>query len=250
MKKGFTLTETLIVLVVIGILAAILLPVARNIVPDRNLTKFKKAHNTLGAAIRELVQSEEYYLNGDLGTRVNGEKIDGNHSGDITYFCETMADVLNLKTKNCSQLDEDFEISFWQINTTKYIDLSCRKTKVDFELITSDNIYFYQTAPKITFGIRWADASPSLKADCQDPAFYQAYKPNCDYTPLFAAKSSAVTDDNDFGGVYKVLCIDIDGRPSNATEDDCVNECPFGYGIRADGKILTGARAQEWLEKE
>ena len=26
-------------------------------------------------------------------------------------------------------------------------------------------------------------------------------------------------------------------------------EDPFGYGIRADGKILTGKRADEWLEK-
>ena len=27
------------------------------------------------------------------------------------------------------------------------------------------------------------------------------------------------------------------------------DEDPFGYGIRADGKIFLGARAQEWLQK-
>ena len=48
---------------------------------------------------------------------------------------------------------------------------------------------------------------------------------------------------------YKIFCMDIDGVPENATEDDCVNECPFGYGIRADGHVLIGARADEWLEK-
>ena len=26
-------------------------------------------------------------------------------------------------------------------------------------------------------------------------------------------------------------------------------EEPFGYGIRADGKILVGSRAQQWIEK-
>ena len=26
-------------------------------------------------------------------------------------------------------------------------------------------------------------------------------------------------------------------------------EDPFGYGIRADGKVLPGARADEWLQK-
>ena len=47
-----------------------------------------------------------------------------------------------------------------------------------------------------------------------------------------------------------MFCIDIDGVPANATETNCVNECPFGYGIRVDGKIIAGKRATEWLEKE
>ena len=46
------------------------------------------------------------------------------------------------------------------------------------------------------------------------------------------------------------MCNDIDGIPSNATQDDCINECPFGYGIRYDGKIIAGKRAQEWLERD
>ena len=27
------------------------------------------------------------------------------------------------------------------------------------------------------------------------------------------------------------------------------NECPFGYGVRANGKVLFGARVEEWLNK-
>ena len=46
------------------------------------------------------------------------------------------------------------------------------------------------------------------------------------------------------------MCIDIDGIPTNATTDDCVNECPFGYSLRADGKIFLGAKAKEWLAKD
>ena len=56
-------------------------------------------------------------------------------------------------------------------------------------------------------------------------------------------------DSRGFVRVYKNFCIDIDGIPANATRYDCVNECPFGYGIRYDGKILNGLRAEEWLEK-
>jgi hypothetical protein len=41
--------------------------------------------------------------------------------------------------------------------------------------------------------------------------------------------------------VYKILCVDVDGIGKG--------EDPFGYGIRVDGKILLGPRAQEWLDK-
>ena len=59
-----------------------------------------------------------------------------------------------------------------------------------------------------------------------------------------------VIDEHGFDASYKAVCIDVDGIPKAATSDNCVNECPFGYGIRYDGKIIAGARAQEWIAKE
>ncbi len=47
------------------------------------------------------------------------------------------------------------------------------------------------------------------------------------------------------GGIetsYVILCFDVDNADSAVA--------PFSFGIRADGKVLPGARAQEWLEKE
>ena len=43
--------------------------------------------------------------------------------------------------------------------------------------------------------------------------------------------------------------MDIDGLGKNSTNSNCDNECPFGYGLREDGKIIAGARAQQWLQK-
>ena len=48
-------------------------------------------------------------------------------------------------------------------------------------------------------------------------------------------------DENGFDIAYKIFCMDIDDF--NQGED------PFGFGIRADGKILTGERADEWMNK-
>ena len=42
----------------------------------------------------------------------------------------------------------------------------------------------------------------------------------------------------------------IDGIPKDAIMWRCINECPFGYGIRVDGHIITGKKADEWLAKD
>ena len=55
MKKGFTLSEIMIALVVIGVITSILLPVAFNNVLNENVMKFKKGNATLAKVINELV---------------------------------------------------------------------------------------------------------------------------------------------------------------------------------------------------
>ena len=103
MKKAFTLAEILIVLSVIAIITAILLPSARNAMPNEDIMKFKKAHNTLYTAIRELVTSDKYYLDGDLGVKPNGDILKQNLENTDKYFCQTFADVVNAKSTNCQE---------------------------------------------------------------------------------------------------------------------------------------------------
>ena len=79
----------MIVLSVIGVLTAILLPVARNTMPNEDVMKFKKAHSAIYATIRELVASDKYYRDGDLGVKPSRDLIDRTHDGDKTYFCCT-----------------------------------------------------------------------------------------------------------------------------------------------------------------
>ena len=104
-QKAFTLAEILIVLTVIGILTAILMPIAIQSAPDENILKFKKANATLGTVIRELVNSDRYYLDGDLGVKADGTQITGAANGNQTYFCNTLAEILNTKSTNCIVTD-------------------------------------------------------------------------------------------------------------------------------------------------
>lgn len=261
-KLAFTLSEVMIALTVIGIISAVAIPVALQSAPDKNILKFKKGHATIYKVINQLIASDKYYKDGDLGIKANGEQIYGgfynpnfpapaadhygNNPGNIQYFCRSFADLISTKTVNCSTVktaENDCFYTFIEYNKTLdpsrpyIIDLETAKQRVDnsckdkagtvgSEIVTSDGITYYQTNPQATFGIEW----DNLEARLFPPSAkrYGLYPP------------------------HKIFCMDVDGIPAggSASCDDKEDICPFGYGIRGDGKILTGARADEWLKKD
>ena len=262
MKKAFTLAEIMIVLTVIAVLTAILLPSARNAMPSEKIMKFKKGHNTLYTAIGELVNSDKYYLDGDLGQRVGSIQIE-----DRKYFCQTFSDVINAKFIECSDKDVllftsmyayysgcgsdgawnyPFECSGAEISSSQYqtvkrvLDTACKTSLYSRgvsgkQIVSQDSIWYFDAGPSSTFG--------SLHSNVEYGASeVRVFSPPSQYPPTFY-------DSNGMDVEYKIFCMDIDGVAENSTTDDCINECPFGYGIRADGKILNGARADEWLAK-
>ena len=248
MKKAFTLAEILIVLVIIGVLTMILLPIAFQSSPDEEVMKFKKGNNTLSTVIRELVSSDKYYQDGDLGIKTNGNLIDGKHDDDITYFCETFADVISTKKVNCSEVkngdnttsnnvarvhilnnEEGDNLQEVQENLDEYC---LEYTQAGEEIVSTDGIIYYQTTPYYTFGFEWDYWNPDEDENIQNP-----------HHRLFGALDAEWTKNNNgFDPIYKPFCMDIDGINKGVE--------PFGYGIRADGKILLGKRALEWQEKE
>lgn len=232
-KKAFTLAEIMIVLMVIGILTAILLPSARNAMPNEDLMKFKKAHNAFYTAIRELVISDKYFLDGDLATKADGTQIDGTHTGDTTYLCQAMGDVLNTKKVNCvsAAAKTDHKGIWspkWATATTpfeKWFDSFCTGAQ-------SSGVKNVKPGEGITL----SDDTVIYESNVEK-FFINTYEDTYNY------------DDNDFLIMYKVFCIEIDGISNKGGYGTCVDTCAFGYGVRRDGKIVNGARAQEWLQK-
>ncbi|MBQ4646117.1 MAG: type II secretion system protein [Candidatus Gastranaerophilales bacterium] len=253
MKKAFTLAEVMIVLVVIGVLTAVLLPAARNAMPKEDVIKFKKGHNTLLSVVRELVTSDKYYLDGDLGIRTNGQVLNQSNEDNHSYLISTFADILSLNYMSpkvgsltnvawfptydydCygNTISQELDTCSGQEVTKDTIDFikahintACKKGSVDQvkQVVTNDGIWFWDPAPYFTLGM--------------------TENPNGTGRRAFHLK-----DKNGFYALYKLFCMDIDGVPDSATDDDCVNECPFSYGISADGKIFTSKRVDEWLEK-
>ncbi|MBQ2984291.1 MAG: type II secretion system protein [Candidatus Gastranaerophilales bacterium] len=261
-KFGFTLAEVMIVLSVIGILSAVLMPIAFKSSPDKNIMKFKKAHNVLHNAVRELVSSDKYYnfhslsypvwldVNaagaGTIARDVDWVNTDAN-SGPI-YFCKSFADVMSAKSVNCDitcyQLGEmnqtiligqDMLYGNLQ-DAKKHLDQICQAvlsnlyhtTSYKFNTITtSDNVLFYETG--MSFGQRVVDAT-----DACDP----------DTEMLSTDASGKLVCDDKYGNnfYYSPMCVDIDGFEGPIK--------PFGYGIRSDGRVLSGARADWWLDRD
>ena len=272
-KKAFTLAEIMIALVVIGVITSILLPVAFNNVPNENVMKFKKGNATLAKIINELVTSGEYYKDGDLGIKADGTIIDGSHDGDKSYFCDSFADVIAVKINNChnkfSKEYAEHGLMFLKKETGNYndegeitvnqeilnnfqngLDLKCKSDigrQLGNQLVLADNIVFYETSNSTSFGASFPNSTKRY----------------------FSNDGSAMFKDiNGFGLGYKIICMNINGNndisedynpkddainnnwlTSTSNCDDVKNVCPFGYGIRADGKIILGKHAQEWLEK-
>ena len=259
MKKAFTLAEIMIVLTLIGVLAGILIPIAVNSRPDENVAKFQKAHETLYNAINELKTSDKYYCNGDLGLKADCMTLTVNNNGNVTItdFCESLADVLSTKKVNCQTTrttsgcwllsNEMAESATAKVQKTvtpetiqaskEYFDSLCkaRAKKMGQEIVTTDDITYYNTATT-QFGVCIGGCSGS---------YIRLFSPPDENPANYA-------DQNGFDISYKIFCVDVDGFDESVGSADCDDDndiCPFGYGIRADGKILPGARADEWLGK-
>ena len=137
----------------------------------------------------------------------------------------------------------------------KILDKQCKffAQHVKEEIVLADGVVFYQSGPWATFGINEANYRNHTN-DFEGTTICQgenATSSSC-VSRFFSPVNGPVKyyDNNGFDVMYKIICIDIDGIPDGVNSVNCKNECPFGYALRADGKILAGTRAQEWLERD
>ncbi len=236
--KAFTLAEVMVVMGIIGVLAGILMPVINASKPDENVMKFKKANATLGNVIRELVTNSRYFKDGNLGLKPNGDSI--TYGSDDAYYCESFANIVTIKSKHCNGTNY-FGSPMSQCTNaalTATPHQACDLTKDQIVL----NKKFFDDGCKYAVTEDFYNTLPNVVLD-DGVVVYQAS------VFAFGSYGNNYFNNNGIDVAYGVLCIDVDGVPANATSSDCKNECPFGYGIRADGRILPGARADEWQEK-
>ena len=203
----------MVVLTVIGVLAGILTPVANNARPDQRVMKFKKGNLTIGNVLRELIQNDKYYYQGKLNQRPDGSS---STTVGSDYFCKTMADVVSTKKVNC------------KTNNTS-------KNNVTYDSSTAESL----TTAKANIDKYCKEVQQNDKSEIEIVTV--------DGIGWFMANPSATFSEEKENGFYKsyrVICSDVDGGKLSAKDT-----LPFGYGIRFDGRMISGARADIWAEK-
>jgi len=241
-KVAFTLAELMIVLTVLGVISLMIVPSIMQQRPDEGLLRFKKAYFTLQRTVDAVLNSDVYSM-GDLGHPVGVETLLDNQEGaeDIVMpFCHFFAQMLNITgVENCTAnnfadpvilpVNADGVADYDTAATN--LDVACEDFTVRF--VTQDGIswggFAYDFPEQVSQCVAVADDGISCQDTDGDGEGDTETVPNPN------------RDIDGFRTDYCPVCIDVDaiGR----------GEPPFAFGVRNDGRIILGARANEILNR-
>lgn len=232
---GFTLAELMVVLAVLGVIAAVLVPAVFTSMPDENRLKFKKGYYTLKRTVDGMVNSKAYQntegmfckdepLANATDPASYADILAANDDGS-RYFCVQFSEMLNSVQTQCDRFVYTTTESSADLVTKEFdasdiaaaLDTKCAGFPADdgtaadtkVNVITQDGIYW--SLPQDTFcGTAGSKRMATVPGYGSVPAY------------------------------YSLICLDVDGPGGEAA---------FGFGIRRDGKVVAGARAKEWLKE-
>ena len=128
MKKAYTLSEVLVVLLVLGIIAAFIIPAVMRTAPDRASLLYKKTFYSLQEASQKLINDEKLYPEvptaQDEATRYgffSGTPADPKYTDYSIYLCENLARTLNtVGSIQCEQAGSDGAPNFVTTNGVRW----------------------------------------------------------------------------------------------------------------------------------
>lgn len=204
-KKGFTLGEVAISLVIVGVLAAMFLPVIKNAMPNQEQLMFKKAYYLTERVVAEMVNDDDMYPELD--------EVDA-----AQYFGNTS----KIRSKGV-----EYE------GNTKFCELFASKINKSSEVSCTNKTFTNGTEPSGTVtgadGIEWILPVSDFASETEPEKIYMDVngrkKPNCFYN-----KTSCKEPDRFTIKVYQDGRIEADGT----MEIEYLNKVNIGRGSDAE----------------
>ena len=219
-QKGFTLAETLVTLGVIGVIAAVTIPLIKNIVPNSNKSMFRKSYYTLERAIDRMLDDDSIYPNIQTYTDSNEvtvpyylyDKIDyKNETESKNKFCYYLQQYLNTaETYTCPTTLSTTATKF--ATTTDSIDWYIRtKSSTETQQFIIDPSQ-KRYAVGIIVDVNGVNKKPNCTADSLAAS-------KSDYPTGYTASATACKNPDTF-----ILEVRYDGklRIANSSEDETI----------------------------
>lgn len=146
-KYGFTLSEVLVTMAALGLIAVVLIPTADKLKPNHELLMFKKAYYTASRVVQDLINDPNSYpgtndpdtsgfSNTSYVVTYHNEPYGGEGDEGKQKFCKLFASRLNIVGDiDCSKDGYEEELKF-----TKYNGFSYNSQKFNPSFTTSDGI--------------------------------------------------------------------------------------------------------------
>ena len=132
-KRGFTMAETLITLGIIGVIAAIILPLINKIRPDDMKVGYLKAYDALSTSIKNISKSTIYgvvgsFENGDITADLtefpllNQSANRGTEHSGKSKFCKLIAESMGVTATDtqCPDTIDDYTDSLWDSSSNYF----------------------------------------------------------------------------------------------------------------------------------
>lgn len=219
-RKGFTLAETLVAAVLIGILAIVLIPILNKSSPDKDRVVLRKTYTTLAQAVTTMINDDTNYLDPVKG--FNNTTPTSNIISGTTYynkFCYFLADLLNT------------------VGSTSCPTDSQSGMRPDSVFHTTDGVYWYMylggndSAPNTQFPISFSSYGTYIIVDVNGPQKGS----NC------IADSSGSTYLPTGGSPTPAYSTCVSSTPSTTPCEH--NPDTFAIGVRYDGMMHAGSIA-------
>lgn len=248
-KKGFTLSEVMIAMTVLGVIAAILVPAIMKNIPSTNIVMFRKAYSTLEKSINNLISDETNYP--------SDVTIIPTNAGGTSYqkgFNNTTATTNTVSgttyNKFCYFLTDQF-------NTTSGGGTSClNSASTGLNVFTTSDGTIWNIVTPASDTTTNAEDATSVSGNTVEFPISPTLPANAAYSYLTkiivdvntGSKSTDCSTDSaaasysfnpGSGAVAMTRCSDYD----NASGNWSAKPDRFIFGVRFDGKIQVGSGA-------